>query len=400
MKRIVFSLFIFFSVCLIGCVRETQENLPEFYPVSYQSLQGWNQENYAQLLTLFRQNCQQFNQLPATTYLGGQKGLYGSYIRDWIQICNAAAGVDIHQSLYIKNFFEQWLQPYQYSYHVETDKITGYYEPEIEGSRNKSPLYQVPVYARPHDLEVRKAINGQIVYGRTANNQFLPYYTRAEIDRGALNNKNLEIVWLKNPADLFFMQIQGSARIILPDNTIMRLAYAGKNGQPYKALGKILIEKGLMDPHDINIYSLRTWLFNHPDQALSLMEENANYVFFKPLNDQVLDEGPKGAFGTSLNAGRSVAVDRNWIPLGSPLWLETTMPVPNSQVQKPWQHMVFAQDIGGDIHGMNRLDLFTGWGKIAEWYAGLMNEKGRVYLLLPRQSIQPQHLPVTLPIHQ
>lgn len=397
MKRFVRAISISLGICLTACVQEGQEKLSEFYPVSYQVLQGWNQENHSQILTVFRQTCRQIRKLPSITYLGGVSGLPGSQTKDWIPVCIAAEQIDIKQPLQVKNFFEQWLQPYQYSYRIQKGKVTGYYEPEIEGSTVKTGNYQVPVYTRPNDLKARKTVDGQIQYGHMQNNQFIPYYTRAEIDRGALNGKNLEIVWLKNSADLFFMQIQGSGRILLPDGKILRLAYAGKNGQPYTPLGKILIDKGYMNSDAINIYSLRTWLFNHPDQALSLMEENKNYVFFKILNNQILDEGPKGAFNVSLSAGRSAAVDKKWIPLGSPLWIETLMPEPGHQDKRSWKHMVFAHDLGGDIHGMNRLDLFTGWGKTAEWYAGLINEKGKIYLLLPRQfSHSNQSVPASV----
>lgn len=385
MKRIVRLLPVFIGLFLAACVQSNREDLSEFHPVSYQLLQGWDQEKYSQLLTLFRQTCQQMTKLPETLYLGGASELSGSHVKDWLPVCFAANQVDVNQPLQVKEFFEKWLQPYQYSVGGQKGKITGYYEPEIEGSMVRTGIYQVPVYMRPNDLEARKTVDGQIQYGRIKNGQFEPYYTRAEIDRGILNGKNLEIVWLKNFADLFFMQIQGSARIILPNGNTLRLAYAGKNGQPYTPLGKILIDRGYMDPHAVNIYSLRAWLFNHPDQALSFMEENKNYVFFKSLTNQTLEKGPNGAFGVALNAGRSVAVDKKWIPLGAPLWLETDLPDPTHQDIRPWKHMVFAHDVGGDIQGINRLDLFTGWGKTAEWYAGLMNAKGNVYLLLPRQ---------------
>lgn len=384
MQRVICLFVILSGLWLTACVTQNQENSSQFYPISYQTLQGWDKENYPVLLSLFRQNCRQILALPQDTYLGGVSGLLGGKAQDWYSVCFAAQQMKESQPLIVKQFFEQWLQPYQYSATAKIGKITGYYEPEISGSLVKTHIYQVPVYTRPNDLVIRKNIKGQVQYGRVINNQLIPYYTRAEIDQGVLKNKNLEIVWLKSPADLFFMQIQGSGRIVLPNGKILRLAYAGKNGQPYTPLGKVLIDKGYMDRHSVNIYSLRAWLFNHPDQAISLMEENKNYVFFNKVNEQVLDEGPKGAFGVPLSAGRSVAVDKKWIPLGIPLWLETTLPVAANSLHQPWKHLVFAQDLGGDIQGINRLDLFTGWGKTAEWYAGLMHEKGKVFLLLPR----------------
>lgn len=373
---------------LAACV-QTQENLSDFYPVSYQTLSGWNQENYSQLLTLFRQNCQRIEQLPPNKYLGGVKGLFGGQAQDWLPSCNAATMVNGADPVQAKQFFETWLQPYQYTVSGQIGKVTGYYEPEIEGSTVRYGAYQTPVYGKPDTLIAQKNADGQIQYGVAKDGVLVPYYSRAEIDQGALKDKNLEIAWVKDPIDLFFMQIQGSGRIVLPDGRIMRLGYAGKNGQPYTALGQVMIDQGLLNAQSVDMYSVRAWLHNHPDQAVALMEQNKNYVFFRRLENQNPNMGPLGAFGSSLTAGRSVAVDRQWIPLGVPLWLETTMPtVANAQGRSPWKHMVFAQDIGGGINGMNRIDLFTGWGSQAAWYAGFMNEQGKVFMLLPRRSEQ------------
>lgn len=373
---------------LAACV-QSQENLSEFYPVSYQNLSGWNQENYSQLLTLFRQNCQYLEKLPPKKHLGGVVGLYGGQAQDWSAACNTANTVNIADPSQAKQFFETWLQPYQYTADGQDGKVTGYYEPEIDGSTVRSGEFQVPVYGKPADLIARKGTDGQIEYGFMQEGLFIPYYTRQQIDQGALSGKGLEIAWVKDPVDLFFMQVQGAGRIILPDGQVLRLGYAGKNGQPYTALGRLLIDQGAMDAQSVNMYSVRAWLHSHPEQATALMEQNRNYVFFRRLPDQNGNSGAIGALGSPLTAGRSVAVDRKWIPLGVPLWLETTMPAAsNNQVRQPWKHMVFAQDIGGGITGMNRLDLFTGWGSQAAWYAGFMNEQGKVYLLLPRRVEQ------------
>lgn len=393
MKSFVRFCALFLAGGLVACV-QTQENLSDFYPVSYQNLSGWDKENYSQLLTLFRQNCQNIQQLPPNRYLGGVKGLFGGKAQDWLPACNAAMTIDISNPVQSKQFFETWLQPYQYTFSGQTGKVTGYYEPEVQGSTVRYGAYQTPVYAKPSDLIARKNIDGQVEYGVVKDGVLVPYYSRAEIDHGALNGKNLEIAWVKDPIDLFFMQIQGSGRIVLPDGNIVRLGYAGKNGQPYTALGKVMIDQGLLDAQSVDMYSVRSWLHSHPEQAVALMEQNKNYVFFRSLKDQNANTGPIGAFGSSLTAGRSVAVDRQWIPLGVPLWLETTMPTTaNAQGRSPWKHMVFAQDIGGGINGISRIDLFTGWGSQAAWYAGFMNEEGKVYLLLPRRSEQ-QSLPV------
>ncbi|MDI2090014.1 murein transglycosylase A [Commensalibacter oyaizuii] len=393
MKSIARLLIITLTGGLTACAVQTPENPTEFYPVSYQNLSGWDQENYGQLLVLFQQNCQKMDRQPPNTRLGGASGLFGGVVQDWIPACQASMVVNPNNAVQSKQFFENWLQPYQYSVQAKTGKVTGYYEPEIEGSTVQGGAYQIPVYGKPPELIARKDGNGQIQYGIVQNGQFIPYYTRAQIDQGALRGRGLEVAWVKDPADLFFMQIQGSGRILLPNGQTMRLGYAGKNGQPYTALGKVLIDQGLMASNDVNMYTLRAWLHNHPDQAMSLMQENKNYVFFKPLNADVTAQAPVGAFGIPLTAGRSVAVDKNWVPLGAPLWLEISMPLPPNQERHPWKHMVFAHDLGGGITGINRIDLFTGYGRSAEWYAGLMNEKGKIFLLLPRRTINQQAVP-------
>lgn len=387
MKSILRVLTISSMGIVAACTTANQEKVAQLYPVSYESFSGWKQENFPQLISIFSQNCQYLMKLPRNTNLGGEAGIFGGKVQDWYNSCQIAQRIPQNQTLVIKQFFETWFQPYQYSVSTNYGKITGYYEPEFQGSEKRWGPYQTPVYARPSDLVSQPTNDGKVVSGFWNAGRITPYYTRAQINAGILSGKGLELAWLTNPADLFIMQIQGSGRIILPDGRMIRLAYAGKNGQPYVPLGRVMVQQGLIAPHDVNLYTMRAWLQKHPQQAKNLMDQNPNYVFFRHLEESNNNQGPVGALGIPLTAGRSVAVDKKWIPLGTPLWVETTLPTQPNGLRRPWQHMVFAQDLGGDIQGVNRLDLFTGWGQIAEWYAGLMKEKGKIYILLPRQPV-------------
>ncbi|CAK7193080.1 hypothetical protein COMNV_01293 [Commensalibacter sp. Nvir] len=376
----ILLLFFFLNACSPSSLHKKQELIA----VSYENLSGWNQEDYVQSFSLFSQVCQRFIQMNPNTYLGGPSSKYGTKIGDWLPACHASKWVAANNSSQIKSFFENWLQPYSYPlmYH---GKVTGYYEPEIEGSLVKYGPYTIPVYKKPSNLIAYRQTDGRINYGYYKNNKIYPYYTREQINDGALEGENLELVWLKNPIDLFFMQIQGSGRVVLPDGQIIHLGYAGKNGQPYTAIGTVLVQKNIMSSQLVNMSSLKSWLNTHRDQAKFIMNQNKNYVFFRRLENQInAYQGPIGSFGMFLNAGRSVAVDHDWIPMGIPLWLETTLPLPSDFKRHPWTHMVFAQDLGGNIRGPSRIDLFTGWGRTAEWLAGSMNEKAQIFMFLPK----------------
>ncbi len=223
----------------------------------------------------------------------------------------------------------------------------------------------------------RPAWRGERIGGRVEAGQLKPYATRAEIERGALAKRDLELFWVDDPVDAFFLHIQGSGRIRLPDGAVARIGYDGQNGRPYVPIGRILAERGALARDDVSMQTIRAWLAAQPGEAAALMDENPSYVFFRELTG----EGPVGAQGVVLTAGRSLAVDRTFLPLGVPLWLDLDDP---KEGNGKLRRLVVAQDTGGAIRGPVRGDLFWGFGPEAAERAGMMKDRGTYYLLLPR----------------
>lgn len=272
---------------------------------------------------------------------------------------------------------------------------TGYYEPLLNGSLTSCDRFRWPVYQRPHDLiEVNLGgfspdLAGKTIKGRLKGRRLVPYYTRREIDRqNALAGQNLELVWVDDPVALFFLHIQGSGRIRLPDGRVMRVGYAGANGRPYRSLGRRMIELELLNSEEMSMQAIREWLGAHPDQAPDLLDHNGSYVFFHRL-----DGGPVGNINVPLTPGRSVALDHRIFPKGALAWLQSRKPVVRSGQVVRWQEFsrfVLVQDTGGAIRGPGRLDLFFGHGQEAETGAGRMKEPGRLFfLVMKNESVIP-----------
>jgi membrane-bound lytic murein transglycosylase A len=250
---------------------------------------------------------------------------------------------------------------------------TGYYEPEIEGSRSPQPGY-APVYRLPPDLVRCTRPDGTTGRGRIdATGTCVAYFTRAEIEDGALAGKGLELAWAKDPVDLFFVEIQGSGRIRLEDGTVMRLAYAGQNGREYVAIGRLLRDRGILPPGGANMQSIRDWIRANPDQGRALMRENLSYIFFKEL----IGPGPPGALNVPVTPRATVAADPNYVPLGAPVYIHRA---DRHEVDGLW----VAQDVGGAIKGPNRFDTFWGSGMEAAAIAGGMSATGEALILVPK----------------
>jgi membrane-bound lytic murein transglycosylase A len=260
-----------------------------------------------------------------------------------------------------------------------TALVTGYYEPEIAASRTRIPGYDVPVYARPADLVEQDAsvaaAAGTPRRGRLENGAIVPYYERAEIEDGALAGRGLEIAWAADPVELFFLEIQGSGRLRLPDGSIVRISYAGQNGRDYAGIGRLMRDRGLLGPTETNMAGIKAWLRAHPDEGKKLMRENKSYVFFRELSGP----GPIGALGVAVAPRASVAADPRYAPLGAPVLLILDSPVASG----PW----IAQDTGGAIKGANRFDTFWGAGEEAATIAGGLQARGQALLLLPKGRV-------------
>lgn len=253
---------------------------------------------------------------------------------------------------------------------------TGYYEPEISGCRTPRPGCAVPVYRKPADLLEANPATGERGRGRLDEaGHYVPYHDRAAIEDGAIAGRGLELAWAADPVDLFFLQIQGSGRLLLPDGSVMRIGYAGQNGRGYVAIGRLLRERGLVQP-PVSMQRIREWIAVNPEAGRALMRENPSYVFFQELTGP----GPLGALGRPVTPHASVAADPQFVPLGAPVLLAG---MDNPRADGLW----IAQDIGGAIRGANRVDTFWGAGAEAAAIAGGMQARGRAWLLLPRGAL-------------
>lgn len=264
--------------------------------------------------------------------------------------------------------------------------ITGYYEPLIRGSRTRTAPYVYALYAPPDDLitvdliSVNPELRGMRLRGRLDGKRVVPYYSRAEIARGTASLEGKEIVWVDDPVEAFFLQIQGSGRVQLEGGELLRLGYADQNGHPFQSIGRYLVERGELKLSEASMQSIKSWASANPKRLEELLNQNPSFVFFRelPLNDPA--SGPIGALGVPLVPGRSIAADARYVPLGAPVFLATTYPASGT----PLNRLVIAQDTGGAIRNPVRADFFWGFGAEAGALAGKMRQQGRMWVLLPK----------------
>jgi membrane-bound lytic murein transglycosylase A len=362
-----------------------------FTKVSFGHLKNWHSDQHEAALTAFQISCVKILEKEKSTII---KPLFsGGRAGDWFDVCGRAQKTIAKEA---KNFFEEYFTALKFNPESDTEEMqgtfTGYYAPEYDGSPVKTDLYNIPLYKVPSDLQVVSlgdfdvSLKGKYIIGQVSGQKFTPYKDRKIIDEGALKDQGLELVWLKSPTDCFFLEIQGSGVIKFEDGTRFQVSYAGKNGRPYRAIGRYLIESGDVKREDMSMQAIRAWLEENPDKAKNLLWKNPSFVFFKTQKEV----GTVGAMGVNLTAGRSLAVDNNYIPYGAPLWLETVSLKPRSDEKVPQNlsRLVIAQDTGGAIRGKMRGDVFWGVGDRAAELAGPMNDKGHYYLLLPHKLAQ------------
>jgi membrane-bound lytic murein transglycosylase A len=304
----------------------------------------------------------------------------------WLDICNSAEQIDKNDSEAQRKFYEERLVPFQVFNPDGSDNgvITGYYEPLLHGSRFKTLRYRYPLYAAPDDMldidlsDAYPQLKGMRLRGRLQGKKVVPYYKRAEIDLGTESLKGRELFWVDNAVELFFLQIQGSGRIELPDGTQVKVGYAEQNGYPYVSIGRKLIEMGEMKLENASMQGIKAWGEKNPDKLTTLLEMNPSYVFFRELPENL--SAPLGALGVPLTNEYSIAVDPKSIPLGAPVFLATTQP--NTTI--PLNRLMLAQDTGGAIRGPVRADFFWGFGEKAASQAGRMKQQGRMWVLFPK----------------
>lgn len=378
---------------LFGCGKSTDvEPQVDFAPIAYERLAGWHSDNPIAAALAFRKSCEKLLSRPGPSKIG-KHDVYGT-ADDWRLACDAAENLREETSAKdARRFFEAWFQPFAVTVDGETEGLfTGYYEPLLQGSKSKSSAYAVPLYLPPEDLvridlgKFDPDLAGRSIRGRIEDQEFLPYHSRDDIVNGALDERDLELVWVDDEIEKFFLQIQGSGQVQLDDGTTIRVGYADQNGQPYRAIGRDLIEIGALTPEEVSLQTIREWLQDNPSRAQDIMARNKSYVFFQENVELDPSDGPLGAQNVPLTAGRSLAVDPRHIPLGAPLWLDTTAPLPDGE--RPLRRLMIAQDTGGAIKGGVRGDVFWGAGDSAEEIAGYMKSKGRYFVLVPRAALQ------------
>ncbi|MDC0737749.1 murein transglycosylase A [Cognatishimia sp. SS12] len=311
---------------------------PTYKIVEFADLDGWERDDHTAAFRVFLNTCPDLD------------------APDWRAICAAAPSFGDP-----KKFFELLFRPVLIE-DGEPMMFTGYFEPELEGSRIPTARYRFPVYALPPEVKLGEQ-----------------YLSRAEIETtGALVGRGLEIAWVDDPVELFFLQIQGSGRIRLPDGSTIRVGYAGKNGHVYRSVGAEMVRRGIYQAHQVSAQVIRNWVRRNPVEGQALLHHNPSYVFFRKLAKMDPKDGPLGAMNRSITAGRSIAVDPRFTPLGAPVWIE-------KDGAGPQRRLMVAQDTGSAIKGAQRADIFVGTGDAAGRAAGKLRDPGRMYVLLPIQ---------------
>ncbi|CEG57403.1 MltA domain-containing protein [Legionella fallonii] len=326
--------------------------------VSFDELPGWDTADVKKSLLAFQVSCKRFlKQEPShqtgSTHIKLKAG-------DWHPACKAALDFDEVSEDTARNFFEKWFHPIEFEQKKPVHGLfTGYYMPQLDGSLKQTTKYNTPIYGLP-----KGAAN----------------YTREQIDHGAIKKKAPVIAWIHSPIERLFLEIEGAGVIKLPNGKNMYLGYAGENGAPYTSIGKVLIDKGIMTRHTASKSAIIRYLENHSDKADALIHKNKSFVFFENLKKPMA----LGSQDIALTPGYSLAVDKKWIPLGAPLWLDTKKPDVQKNDDKQLQRLMIAQDTGGAIRGFMRGDIYWGTGKIATFLGEHMKNEGHYWLLLPK----------------
>ena len=375
--------------------------------VAVASLPGWAGDEVARALPALLRSCDRLTAQPADRVLSPAE--LGGTVGDWHPFCGALRGLgDSPGEEEVRDVIERELVAVPLS---RTDVLdaagrpgegsgwsrriglfTGYFEPLLHGSRRRSERYSVALYTQPPDLvsvdlgRFRDDLRGRRVAGRVRGRSLEPYDDRDAIASGSLGGRGLELVWVDDAIDAFFLHIQGSGRVELDDGAIFRVGYAAQNGHPYHAIGRTLVDWGELTLDEVSLQSIDAWLRANPDRAGEVMATNDSYVFFR----RIRGEGPIGAQGVALTPERSLAVDRRHVPLGVPVWLDAMTPAaaPEGPDERR-QWLVVAQDTGGAIRGAVRGDVFWGAGERARAIAGRMAHRGRYWVLVPRSVAAP-----------
>jgi membrane-bound lytic murein transglycosylase A len=361
----------------------------DLWAADFNGLAGWAAHEHAEALLVFKRSCPEILNLTASDWRSGR---FGGSLSAWQNLARTAADAED-----ARTFFETHFRVFRvYDRQRPEGLFTGYFEPEADGSRSPNNGFTVPVYRRPDDLvsfpvDVRREFG--LSYGRYTSGKPVPYFTRREIEQGALAGRGLEILWLRDRADAFFIHVQGSGRIRLSEGGSMRLSFAAKSGLPYTGIGAILAERRVLSREQLSMQTIRHWMAQHPADALELMWRNESFIFFREADLQDPMLGALGAQQVQLTPRRSLAVDRSFWPLGMPVWLDTSVPAGEESPMQHFRQLLIAQDTGSAITGPARADVYWGFGEDAGRLAGPMKSPGEMYVLLPCAVADELRLP-------
>jgi len=373
---------------LTGTVGEKPADELALERAGFGKLEGWATTDLKSAFAALVASCKRLVQRNDGDGFGGVAA-YGT-VGEWRAPCTAALQAGAVSDDGARRFFEAWFEPAIASNRgEEVGLFTGYYEPELNGSRAAGGKFQTPLHTRPGDLvsvdlaQFRPSLKGERIAGRVDSGRLVPYATRGQIIGGALGGRSNVIAYVDDATDAFFLQVQGSGRVRFANGEVIRVAYDGQNGHPYTGIGRVLVDRGEMRREDMSMQNIRTWLAANPAKAQALMNENASYVFFKeqPIADPSM--GAEGAQSVPLTPEASLAVDLRFHGLGAPMWVDATAPA-ESGGNVAFRRLLVAQDTGGAIRGPVRGDVYWGAGSRAAEIAGRMAHRGRLYVLLPK----------------
>jgi membrane-bound lytic murein transglycosylase A len=350
---------------------------PETTPLRFSDLSGWSEDDHRAAFAAFWRS------------LGKLRSIGGSVGEERLTLLREAArvvGADPTAKA-ARMFFETHFSPHLVRKTAGEGMVTGYYEPELAGSLTPDETFHLPVYGQPDDLVLVTDENkpasfpGELTAARARETGLIPYFTRREIEQGALQGRGLELVYLSDAPDAFVMHVQGSGLIRLPGGKALRIGFSGKNGHPYTSIGKRLVEMGELDLANASLDAVLGWIRADAERGRRVMWENKSYIFFRLLNEAEADEGPHGALGVPLTPGRSLAVDPRFHLLGLPVWVSA--PALNDVQGHPFNRLMIAQDTGSAIRGPSRGDIFWGSGEPAGRVAGKTRHSCEFCILIP-----------------
>ena len=358
-----------------------------YAPVAFATLPGWSADAVEAAWPALLATCKAFAAMPARAAA-------------WQAPCTAAADLAAPDTASARTFFETHFTAWRVarSDGTDTGTVTGYYEPLLRGARERNGDFGVPLYGPPDDLltvdlaSLYPELAGKRVRGRLEGRRVVPYWDRAAIDARREGLAAPVVAFVADPVEAFFLEIQGSGRIALADGGVMRVGYADQNGHPFRSVARVLIDRGELTPATASMQGIKAWGRRNPERLPALLEENPSYVFFRevpspaPGTLEARIDGPIGSLGVPLLRERTIAVDTRYVPLGAPVFLDTTEPLSDA----PLQRLTLAQDTGGAIRGIARADFFWGFGDDAGRAAGRMRQQGRMWILWPREVPLPQ----------